>query len=75
MKHCLSCTAPLPQFQGKSDVHCKVCTDENGDLRPRQEVQQAIAQWFKSWQPGITDKQAMSRASNFMKAMPAWADD
>ena len=75
MKHCESCTAPLPEFQGKSDRYCKVCTNENGELNPRDEVMQAIARWFKNWQIGISDEQAKKRSAHFMNAMPAWADD
>ncbi len=74
---CHSCTAPLdaPDFKGVSDIYCKYCTDENGKLKPRTEIQRGIAEWFKSWQGDINDGQAMKRADLFMNAMPAWADD
>ncbi len=71
-KHCESCVAPL---ENESDRYCQTCSDENGNLKSQDEVQQAIAFWFKSWQDGITDEQAAKRASHYMKAMPAWAED
>ena len=76
-EHCLSCTAPLksPEFKGNSDTYCKWCSDEQGNLKPRADVQAGIAHWFGSWQPNVTKEQAMERAGHFMKAMPAWADN
>jgi hypothetical protein len=62
-------------FVGTSEKYCKYCSDEEGNLRPRQEVQQGIAKWVQSWQEGISEEQAMTRADFFMKAMPAWADE
>lgn len=55
--------------------YCQHCTDENGNLKPREEVKAGIAGWFMSWQGEITQEQAMKRAEHFMKAMPAWAKD
>ena len=75
-KFCESCTAPLtPEFKGSADRYCKYCTDEKGTLKPREEIHQGIAMWFKSWQEGISEEQAKTRAAHFMKAMPAWAED
>jgi len=73
---CGSCAAPLTvqEFKGPSDRYCKYCTDASGKLHPREQVQKGIVQWLKSWQPGITDKQAVERAAHYMKAMPAWAE-
>lgn len=73
---CQSCTAPLtqPEFKGPSDRYCKHCTDASGKLLPKEQIQSGIAQWFMSWQPGITEKQAQERAKHFMQAMPAWAE-
>ncbi len=73
---CHSCGASLadPSMKGPSAQYCKYCTDATGKLRPPAEVQKGIAQWLKSWQPGITDEQAMDRAGHYMKAMPAWAE-
>jgi len=75
-KYCHSCAAPLnaPEFKSLAEDYCKYCADDKGALKPRKEVQQAIAGWFKGWQPGIDDRTAMARAASYMKAMPAWAD-
>ncbi len=75
-KNCESCSAPLlSDFKGPSDRYCVYCTDEKGNLKPPQEVQKGIAKWVKSWQEGISDEQAITRAGYFMKAMPAWAEE
>jgi len=75
-KFCHSCTPPLsmPEFKGPAENYCKYCTDENGNLKPREVVRQGIAEWFKSWQPGLDDPTAIARAESFMMAMPAWAE-
>jgi len=75
-KFCYSCASPLgtPEFKGPSENYCKYCTDENGDLKVRAEVQRGLAEWFKSWQPDLDDAKALARAAEYMKAMPAWAE-
>lgn len=75
-KFCFSCSAPLaaPEFKGPADDFCKNCTDEKGNLKPREEIRNGIAWWFKSWQPGLDDDTALARAEHFMKAMPAWTE-
>ena len=74
---CHSCTAPLssPDFKGVSDIYCKHCSDEKGNLKPKDEIKRGVAEWFKSWQPGLTEEAATARAEHFMKAMPAWAEE
>ncbi len=74
-KFCHSCAAPLgiPDFKGSADDSCKYCSDEAGNLKSREEVQNGIAQWLKSWQPDLDDTKVMARAADYMKAMPAWA--
>ena len=76
MGFCQSCTAPLsvPEFQVGSDDYCKHCLDDDGALKPYEEVRQGIAGWFMGWQKGITPEVATERAAHFMRAMPAWAD-
>lgn len=75
-KFCHSCAAPLsrPDFQGKAENYCKYCSDEKGQLKPRAEVQQNIAWWLKTWQPNLDEAKAMTRAGDYMKTMPAWAN-
>jgi hypothetical protein len=75
-KFCHSCAVPLsnPEFKGPAENYCKYCSDETGKLKPKKEVRQGIAQWFKGWQPNLTDKKALERAGHYMKSMPAWAE-
>lgn len=75
-RFCHSCSAPLdvPEFKGPAEDYCKYCTDEEGQLKSREEIQRGIAQYLMSWQPNLDDQTAMVRAEHFMKAMPAWAD-
>lgn len=75
-KFCYACAAPLgmPEFQGAAENYCKYCTDESGNLKPKEVIEQGIAGWFKSWQPGIDDATALKRAAAYMSAMPAWAE-
>lgn len=72
---CYSCGASLhmPDFKGPLEDFCKYCVDERGDLKPREEVRQGIARFLQSWQPGVSDDEALTRAGFYMKAMPAWA--
>jgi len=74
-KFCYACGAPLnmPDFKGPAENHCKYCTDEDGRLKSRDEIKNGIAQWFKSWQPGIDDQTAVTRAEHYMLSMPEWA--
>ena len=76
MKFCHSCAAPLahPDFRGVAEYYCRYCTDERGEVKPREAVQAGIAHWLKMWQPGIDDATAASRAEQYMKAMPHWAE-
>ena len=76
LKHCHSCAAPLEgEFKGPADNYCKYCADEGGKLHPREQIQQGIAGWLKSWDPDISQDAALKRAANYMLGMPAWAED
>ncbi len=74
--HCHSCSIPLSAVgaQGPSDVYCQHCTDAQGNLRPRAEVEQGLASWIAEWQ-GVCPETAHKRAKQFMRAMPAWAEE
>ncbi len=52
---------------------CEYCTDENGNLRSREEILAGIADWLKLF---TADKSTdfKLRAESYLKAMPAWAD-
>ncbi len=73
---CHSCAMPLdvPDFKGPADDYCRYCTDESGNLQSREDIQKAIAQWFRTWQPDVGEQKALVRAEVYMNAMPAWAD-
>jgi hypothetical protein len=72
---CHSCTAPLDgPFKGKSEIYCKYCSDDKGNLKSREECRAGIAHWLRQWQPGVDEAESLRRAEFFMKAMPAWAD-
>jgi hypothetical protein len=75
-KYCFSCGSPLwmEPFQGPADDYCKYCTDENGNLKSREEILQGCANWLKSWSPGLDDETAIERAEHYMQSMPEWAD-
>ena len=76
-RYCHSCSMPLdsPDVRGPSEIYCTYCTDDAGNLKPREEIKQGIACFLKGWQQGISQEQALTRAEHFMLAMPAWAED
>ena len=68
-RYCHSCSHPLGEAgdtecegRGPHDDYCKWCVDADGALLPRGTVERAIADWLKTWQPGLTDNQAVARA-------------
>ncbi|MFC1587667.1 zinc ribbon domain-containing protein [Planctomycetota bacterium] len=73
---CQSCTAPLsmPDFKGVAENYCKYCTDEQGNLKSHEEIQNGIAMWFKGWHGDVSQEILMERAGHFMKGLPAWAE-
>jgi len=75
-KYCYSCAAPLanPAFKGPAENYCVYCSDEQGKLKSRQDIQQGISQWMSTWQPDVDEVTAKRRADRSMQAMPAWAD-
>jgi hypothetical protein len=74
---CRSCSVSLldEDHRGVSDRYCRFCADERGHLRPRHEVQTLIARWFRYWQAGLPEDEAMRRADLYMQALPAWSDN
>jgi hypothetical protein len=75
-KFCHSCCAPLcmPELKGPAENYCKNCTDEKGNVHPRDYVTQGLAQWFLTWQPDIDQQTAVKRADIYLRAMPHWAE-
>ncbi len=74
--YCHSCGVPLevPGFNGDVENYCNYCTDRDGNLAPRDQVQKGVAEWLKTWQPDLDDTRAMERADNYLKSMPAWSE-
>lgn len=74
--NCYSCGMPLQDEKDRrlTTDYCNYCTDDVGNLLPKEQVMQGIAQWLRSWQPGLDDINAISRAAAYMQAMPAWSE-
>ena len=66
--HCHSCGMPT---EGR---YCEYCVDDQGNLKPREEIRAGLTQWLASWG---SDKNADygSRADHYLASMPAWATD
>ena len=75
-KFCLSCGMPLTGKEGEDyrDNFCKFCSDEKGDLLPRELVQKGIAEWLKMLTPDNSSSDYMKRAEFYINAMPAWTE-
>ncbi|HLV09050.1 MAG TPA: zinc ribbon domain-containing protein [Halanaerobiales bacterium] len=74
-KYCLSCGMPIQG--GAADTsgkYCQYCTDDNGNLKLREEVKAGITQWLQSITPEDTNADYEKRAEYYLKSMPAWAE-
>jgi hypothetical protein len=73
--HCLSCSASLLDegHRGASDRYCRVCSDDRGNLKPREDVLDILAEWFESWHGRLDHDEAIRQAGVFMDRMPAWS--
>lgn len=63
-----------PEDHGSSDANnpfCKYCTDEQGNLMPREQVRTKMIQFFIQKQ-GKTQEEAEKATDQLMGAMPAW---
>lgn len=74
---CHSCSTPLEieQNRGASDRFCRYCSDKQGRLRPREEVEELLSGWFRAWQRDISAEEARRRAQLYMEALPAWSSN
>lgn len=74
-QHCHSCGMPMMDgmMNMASQSYCKFCTDDQGNLKSKEDVQQGIAMWLQQWGP--PGGNYMQRAMNYMMAMPAWAQE
>jgi hypothetical protein len=77
LAYCHSCSALLDDgiHRGVSDRFCRFCADDAGRLKPRRDVERLLARWIAGWQGGIPEDEAMQRATDFMRAMPAWSEN
>jgi hypothetical protein len=74
--NCLSCGVAIDGTSGgHPGRYCGGCVDEHGALKSREQVRARIARRLQSWQEGLDPFRALQRASRYMQAMPAWADD
>jgi len=70
---CYSCGMPLTAEKAKGNF-CEYCADEAGNLFPKEQIKQGIAQWLSGWAPEKENVDFLKRAENYMKAMPAWTE-
>lgn len=76
MTHCFSCGAAVKDASVKEKAYCEYCTDENGDLKSKEEIRNGIAGWLTAWAVDAIDEQeALRRAELYMLSMPAWAEN
>jgi hypothetical protein len=75
-KYCNSCGMPISGQDGRDfrGSFCNYCSDENGNVYPRELVQKGIADWLKQMTPDNISTDFMKRAEYYLKAMPAWAE-
>lgn len=73
---CQSCGMPINEEtrNAVSQIYCRYCTNESGDLKPREAVQAGVCEWLKMFAPEPSGVDFMKRADNYLKAMPAWAE-
>ena len=73
---CYSCSMPLmgPEGEKARGNYCQYCSDEQGALRPKEQIQKGIAEWLSGWAPKGSSIDFMKRAEYYMKAMPAWSE-
>lgn len=74
--NCQSCGMPMdkPENHGGGDVNnpfCQYCTDEQGNLLPRDQVRAKMIQFYIQKQ-GKTQEEAERATDQLMGAMPAW---
>lgn len=74
--NCQSCGMPMdkPEDHGGGDINnpfCKYCTDEKGNLMPREQVRAKMIQFYIEKQ-GKPQEEAEKLTDQLMAAMPAW---
>ena len=77
-KKCISCGMPLTKkehFPNEDETKdfCVYCADDNGNLRPYDQVVENMAQFFAQMK-NIDIEKAKDLVKEYMKEMPAWKD-
>ena len=67
---CESCTMPI-----ETGPLCEHCGDENGQLRPFEELFARMMQWTMRHEPSLAREAAERKTLEFMSSMPAWRDN
>lgn len=75
---CQSCGMPMKgaSEHGGKDVnnpYCVYCADENGKLKPRNEVREGMVKFFMTSE-NKTREEAEKFVNEYMKKMPAWKE-
>jgi hypothetical protein len=75
---CQSCGMPLASaadhaLADPAIALCRYCTDERGNLQPRDERLERFTQWSMQ-REGLDHDAARRKAIAYMKTMPAWKD-
>lgn len=73
LNFCHSCSASLHEYGSSAEQYCSACTDREGQLRSRDDVERVLAGWMSVWQGGLPLEEALDRARRYMSAMPAWS--
>ncbi len=67
--HCHSCG-----MQIATQPYCDHCTDEQGKLRPFEEMFERMVQWALGQNPALSREDAEAQTREYMRGKPAWAD-
>ena len=73
---CHSCGMPLQGEGGRKarGNYCQYCSDEQGNLYPKEVVIKGVSEFLASWAPEKEGADYVKRAESYLAAMPAWAE-
>ncbi|MEC4725322.1 hypothetical protein HWQ46_07160 [Shewanella sp. D64] len=66
--HCGSCGMVI-DHEGE---YCQYCVDDNGSLKPYEEVFAKMERWLARVEPTLSLEQIAQKTRNYMATMPAW---
>ena len=67
--HCESCSMTIDD-----GTYCQHCTDDNGGLRPFDELYERMVQWTLRQEGAGSREEAERKTLGHMATMPAWRD-